>query len=173
MTTFNFFSIVDLMAVQIGNGSTKLSTKIWIVNSAKSDKEGDEEQNDEQDEEQNQDDEDGDTHKEGDFVAKFNFIKQQFCGQDDLVTGFLSKAKGQLLRVAACLHVLFKVETPTEIDATIDLPALKAAINFIEVCCEHAFMITGRHNILHRLEGNNDGMCIVCTADYQVLELAS
>ena len=99
MTTFNFFSIVDLLAVQIGNGSTKSSTKVWIVNSAKSDKEGDEEQN--------KDDEDRDNHKEGDFVAKY------------------------------------------------------------------AFMITGRHNILHKLEGNNDGMCIVCTADYQVLELAS
>lgn len=82
---------------------------------------------------------------------------KDFSGQDDLVSGFLSKAKGQLLRVATCLHVLFKIETPGEIDQMIDELALSAAIDFIEVCCEHAFMITGRRNILHRVDGDNDG----------------
>ena len=82
---------------------------------------------------------------------------KDFCGQDDLVSGFLSKAKGQLLRVATCLHVLFKVETPDSIDQAIDELALKATIDFIEVCCEHAFMITGRRNILHRMDGDNNG----------------
>ena len=82
---------------------------------------------------------------------------QAFCEQDDLISGFLSKAKGQLLRIATCLHVLFKISTPNDIDETIDELALKAAIDFIEVCCDHAFMITGRRNILHRVENDEDG----------------
>ena len=53
--------------------------------------------------------------------------------------------------------MLFKISTPNDIDETIDELALKAAIDFIEVCCDHAFMIIGRHNILHRVENNEDG----------------
>ena len=50
------------------------------------------------------------------------------------------------------------METPDKIDQTIDESALSAAIDFIEVCCEHAFMITGRCNILHRLDcDDNNG----------------
>ena len=97
---------------------------------------------------------------ESNFITKYNFIQKQlkdFCGQDDLVSGFLSKAKGQLLRVATYLHVLLKIETPEDIDETIDEKPLNAAIDFIEVSCDHAFMITGRRNILHRLDCNNDG----------------
>ena len=97
---------------------------------------------------------------ESEFVTKYNFIQKQlkdFCGQDDLVSGFLSKAKGQLLRVATCLHVLFKIETPDKIDQAIGEEALSAAIDFVDICCEHAFMITGRRNILQRVDGDNDG----------------
>jgi len=89
-----------------------------------------------------------------------------YCGQDDLICGFLSKAKGQLLRIATCLHVLFKINTPDNIDQTIDEQAIKAAIDFIEVCCDHAFMITGRHNILHRVGASKNGMHIFRCAQF-------
>lgn len=81
------------------------------------------------------------------FVTKYDGIQSQLesiCGKDELLSGILSKAKGQLLRVAACLHVLFKLETPDTIEVEISDKALSAAIDFIDVCCDHASLITGR-----------------------------
>ena len=43
----------------------------------------------------------------------------------------LSKAKGQILHVAASLHVLFNINTPHTIPQTISDNAIKAAVNFI------------------------------------------
>jgi len=37
---------------------------------------------------------------------------------------------------------------------------IKASINFIEVCCQHAFSITGRHHALQPMEETVDGMSI-------------
>lgn len=62
----------------------------------------------------------------------------------DLISGFFSKAKGQTLRVAVCLYVLFNIESPDTITAEIAEAALKAAINFTDVCYTHASLITGR-----------------------------
>jgi hypothetical protein len=48
------------------------------------------------------------------FSAKFDEIQQQLQAiscMDDLLAGMLSKAKGQILRVAATLHVLFHIDT--------------------------------------------------------------
>ena len=55
----------------------------------------------------------------------------------------LSKSKGQVLRVAAILHVLF-VDSPTLIPSTISVKAITAAQNFIDTCCQHAAVIAGR-----------------------------
>lgn len=104
------------------------------------------------------------------FVNKYNSIQKQlqtFCGRDDLISGFLSKSKGQLLRVATCFHVLFKIESPSNISETIEELPLKAAVNFIEVCCSHAFHITGRQNPLQDPDDAINGMCIsklACTS---------
>ena len=62
----------------------------------------------------------------------------------------LSKSKGQILRVATALHVLFNISTDdedgsivTEEDDTNDMVpvviterAILAAINFVELCCQ-------------------------------------
>lgn len=72
-----------------------------------------------------------------DFVTKHDKIQGQFekiCGHDDLISGFLSKAKGQTLRVAVCLHVLFNIESSNRIPVEISEDTLKAAINFTDVC---------------------------------------
>lgn len=73
-------------------------------------------------------------------------------------TNFLSKAKGQLLRVATCLHVLFNLETPDKIEAKISQKALSAAIDFVDVCCDHASLITGRHCISDEVKNSGKGM---------------
>ena len=61
-----------------------------------------------------------------------------------LPVGMLSKSKGQTLRIAAAMHVLFSWETPATISPTISDQALKAADNFVEVCIQHAAFLAGR-----------------------------
>lgn len=58
----------------------------------------------------------------------------------------LSKSKGQILRVAAVLHVLFSLdyETPQDIPSEISETALKAAEDFVTVCLKHTAYMAGR-----------------------------
>ena len=64
----------------------------------------------------------------------------------------LSKSRGQVLRVAATLHVLFHLDTPLSIPDNISEAALRAAVNFVEVCVQHAAYIAGRGNISESIE---------------------
>lgn len=60
----------------------------------------------------------------------------------------LSKAKGLILRVAGVLHVLFHIDSPAkDISQEISIEALKAAENFVDVCCQHLSYIAGRGDI--------------------------
>lgn len=59
----------------------------------------------------------------------------------------LSKSKGQILRIAATLHVLFNWENPKDIPQEISSDALKAAINFVDVCIQHSAYLGGRGDI--------------------------
>lgn len=61
--------------------------------------------------------------------------------------GMLSKAKGQILRIAATLHVLFHWETPHNIPSDISIDALKAAINFVDLSTQHVAFLAGRGDI--------------------------
>jgi pyruvate/oxaloacetate carboxyltransferase len=56
----------------------------------------------------------------------------------------LSKSRGQILRVAATLHVLFHMDTPSDIPNEISEDALKAAVDFVDVCTQHVAHIAGR-----------------------------
>lgn len=59
----------------------------------------------------------------------------------------LIKSKGQVLRIAAVLHVLFwDPEDGTDMPSTISTNAIIAAQNFIDTCCQHAF-IAGRGQV--------------------------
>ena len=64
----------------------------------------------------------------------------------------LSKSRGQILRVAATLHVLFNMDTPQAIPEEISLEALKSAKNFVEVCNQHVAFLAGRGNISEAIE---------------------
>ena len=76
----------------------------------------------------------------------------------------LSKAKGQILRVAAALQVLFGVqEDPQSISASvthISEDALRAAIDFIDVCCQHTCFMAGRDIISEEIAAYITGICI-------------
>ena len=88
------------------------------------------------------------------YTARYDAIQKQLesvCGRDELLSGLLSKAKGQILRVAATLHILFHLSTPENIQDTISEEVVAAAINFVQVCCEHASLITGRSLVSEEL----------------------
>ena len=55
----------------------------------------------------------------------------------------LSKSKGQILRVAATLHMLFHIDTPLAIPSVIGVDAVEAAIDFVDVCIQQAAFLAG------------------------------
>ena len=68
------------------------------------------------------------------------------------IIGMLSKSKGQILRVAATMHVLFHWQKPHDISTIIDEKAVSAAIEFVDLCIQHAAFITGRKTIEEEIE---------------------
>ena len=71
------------------------------------------------------------------------------------IAGMLSKSRGQILRVAAVMHVLFHFETPLNIPHIISEDALKAAQNFVDVCNQYAAYLAGRGEISTAIEAIN------------------
>ena len=69
----------------------------------------------------------------------------------------LSKAKGQILRVAASLHVLFNINTPHTIPQTISDVAIKAAVDLVDVCIQHAAFLAGRGDVEETIQGLVEG----------------
>ena len=73
-------------------------------------------------------------------------------------TGMLSKSRGQILRVAATMHVLFHLDTPLSIPSTISDETLK---EFVEMSNQHAAFLAGRGHITEAIEmiqGLNKGI---------------
>ena len=70
----------------------------------------------------------------------------------------LSKSKGQILRVAATLHVLFHMDKPLEVPYEISLSAIKAATNFMDMCHQHAAFIAGRGDLNAAIETIKEGL---------------
>ena len=61
----------------------------------------------------------------------------------------LSKSKGQILCVAATLHILFAMYPAVDsddnrVDSEITNKAVLAAINLVEVCCQQTAYMAGR-----------------------------
>ena len=66
--------------------------------------------------------------------------------------GMLSKSLGQILRVSAAMHILFHIDEEGPLSDTISDMAIDAAIDFVEVCCQHTAYITGRGNLGQELD---------------------
>ena len=99
--------------------------------------------------------------------------------------GTLSKSLGQILRVSAAMHVLFHLpnepstgdtdEQPPqpcdELPSEISNQAITAAIDFVEVCCQHTAYITGHGDISQELEQLESGKVIQLLHDIMHLEM--
>ena len=87
----------------------------------------------------------------------------------------LSKSRGQILRVAAVMHALFHLETPLAIPNIISEDAIKAAVNFVELCNQHADFLSGRGGSITTLitlqRGTTIMMCAVQHYKYPLTEL--
>jgi hypothetical protein len=79
--------------------------------------------------------------------------------------GMLSKSKGQVLRVAAVLHMLFvDPSTLPTIPSLISIEAITAAQSFVDTCCQHAAFIAGCglvDEIQHLVSGHSS--YVLCT----------
>jgi len=53
--------------------------------------------------------------------------------------------------VSAAKHVLFHIESEGSLPSTITQEAIEAGIDFVEVCCQHTAIVTGRGNIEEEL----------------------
>ena len=73
----------------------------------------------------------------------------------------LSKAKGQILRVTATMHILFHLEKEDDeiCDVILD-DAIKAAINFIMTSIQHTAYMTGRSTVVQEVEIAESGKCV-------------
>ena len=80
----------------------------------------------------------------------------------------LSKAKGQILRVAAALHTMFDDSIDPEtgemtlppIASTISTKAVSAAIDIVDTCCQHTAFMAGRGNIEDEIKQLTTGKLI-------------
>ena len=72
--------------------------------------------------------------------------------------GMLSKSKGQILRVAAALHVLFHHNTPLHVPESISKEAVKAAVSFVELCIQHAAYMAGRGDMSEAIQAIRPGV---------------
>jgi len=75
-----------------------------------------------------------------------------------LLTGMLSKSRGQVLRVAVAFHVLFNMNNPSAIPDTISINAMKAALNFVEVCNQNVAYLAGRGQITDAIDRISDAL---------------
>jgi len=78
----------------------------------------------------------------------------------------LSKAKGEILQVAACIHVLFADDDKKEIfipeakqtPSVISDSAIIAAEDFVKTCCQHCLYLCGEGSIENEIRRCSGGM---------------
>ena len=79
----------------------------------------------------------------------------------------LSKSLGQILRVLASLHVLFHYfsseQSQEPLPDIITDEAVKAAMNFVEVCCQQTAFIAGRGRVEEEIAVIKDSYSGTCT----------
>lgn len=85
-------------------------------------------------------------------------------------TGMLSRSRGQVLRVAAVMHVLFHVDTPTSIPDELTESAVRAADCFVEICLQHASYIGGRGDLQEAIDEIDQGI-LLCTCKFLTLHI--
>ena len=71
----------------------------------------------------------------------------------------LSKSKGQSLRVATALHILFHVESSDSVNNELTDDAIAAAINFVGLCCQQTDFMAGQGDITRKFRLISKQVC--------------
>ena len=79
------------------------------------------------------------------------YIVSKQCNSITFV-GMLSKSKGQILRVATALHVLFHVGSSDPLKNELTENVIAAAINFVGLCCQQTAYMAGRGDIKQEIQ---------------------
>jgi len=62
-----------------------------------------------------------------------------------MYSGMLSKSRGQVLRVAAVIHMMFSIDNANyEVEEVVTEKSVKAAINLVQTACQQTAFIAGR-----------------------------
>ena len=65
----------------------------------------------------------------------------------------LSKSRGQVLKLATVLHMLFAIDDPEEdLSQQLSENAVRAAINFVKLACQQTAYIAGKGELKDELE---------------------
>ena len=114
------------------------------------------------------------------FQERFDKIQEELVdlrGMDDLLTGVLSKSKGQILRLTAIFNALFSIDPAHPLSPNLCSASVKAAINFVEVCNEHTATIGGKKNFTSGFSCEIPKLfakcCNLCNEIYYFLNLCS
>lgn len=70
----------------------------------------------------------------------------------------LSKSRGQVLRLATVLHMLFSIDNPENLDEEVSETALKAAVNLVKLACQQTAYIAGKGELSDELEKFKTGI---------------
>ena len=84
-----------------------------------------------------------------------------------------SKAKGQVLRLSALMHLLFEggpVADGKDIELIIGEDAVKAAIDFVNICIQQAAYIAGRGDIEEEIGRISSWGRLIITFDSYIVD---
>ena len=84
----------------------------------------------------------------------------------------ISKSLGQILRVSGVMHVLFSLEEEN-VDDTVTVAAINAAIHFVEVCCQQTAYIAGRGELEKELSMLMEGTSASASASAKYTSVVS
>ena len=78
----------------------------------------------------------------------------------NVISGLLSKSRGQLLRLATVLHMLFSIDnTEQPLAEEMSDEAVKAAVNFIRIASQQTAYIAGRESLQEEFDKFKTGTC--------------
>lgn len=70
----------------------------------------------------------------------------------------LSKSRGQVLRIATILHVLFTIDNEEDPASEVSEMAVKAAVNFVQTACQQTAFIVGKGVIQEEVQAYKTGI---------------
>ena len=80
----------------------------------------------------------------------------------NVTSGLLSKSRGQLLRLATVLHMLFSIDdTEQPLAEEVSEAAVKAAVNFIQTASQQTAYIAGRGSLQEEFDKFKTGTCML------------